>query len=149
MNFDSKACLGRITADMRDSYSRNRRVMSFTEYLALFENDMLRHARSAAQYLRDVFDHYGTISIQGPRGALTRWRLFDCPWDGGRDSLKGQEEVQATVDGQAWRQQSFPYQAKCLKWLRESHAALDGEARAQVDGLLAGTGCEALFDAGA
>ena len=61
----------------------------------------------------------------------------------------GAEEVQATVDGQAWRQQPFPYQAKCLKWLRESHAALDGEARAQVDGLLAGTGCEALFDAGA
>jgi glutathione S-transferase len=61
----------------------------------------------------------------------------------------GAEEVQAVVDGQAWRQQPFPYQAKCLKWLRESHAALNGEARARVDGLLAGTGCEALFDAGA
>jgi serine protein kinase len=97
MSFDSKAWLGRITADMRDSYSRNRRVMSFSEYLTLFENDMLRQVRSAAQYLRDVFDHYGTTSIQGTRGALTRWRLFDCPWDAGRDSLKGQEEVQAAV----------------------------------------------------
>jgi predicted Ser/Thr protein kinase len=94
---DAKAWLGQITADMRDSYSRNRRVMAFAEYLALFEADMLRQVRSAAHYLRDVFDHFGTVPVEGPRGPLTRWRLFDCPWDGGRDSLKGQEEVQASV----------------------------------------------------
>jgi len=35
--------------------------------------------------------------VRGPRGALTHWQLFDCPWDEGRDSLKGQEEVQAAV----------------------------------------------------
>src|SRR5262249_34549687 len=28
---------------------------------------------------------------------MTRWKLFDCPWDGGKDSLMGQEEVQAAV----------------------------------------------------
>ena len=28
---------------------------------------------------------------------MTRWRLFDCPWDGGKDALMGQEEVQAAV----------------------------------------------------
>ena len=44
-----------------------------------------------------------------------------------------------------WVQKPFPYQGKCLRWLRESHAALDGEARERVDRLLAGTGCEALF----
>ena len=95
--FDAKAWLGQITADMREAYARNRRVMSFAEYLSLFESDMPRQVRSAAQYLRDVFDHYGTTSVRGPRGALTHWQLFDCPWDGGRDSLKGQEEVQAGV----------------------------------------------------
>src|SRR5262249_18268383 len=26
-----------------------------------------------------------------------RWKLFDCEWDGGRDKLVGQEEVQARV----------------------------------------------------
>jgi serine protein kinase len=28
---------------------------------------------------------------------MIRWRLFDCPWDGGKDALMGQEEVQAAV----------------------------------------------------
>ena len=55
------------------------------------------------------------------------------------------ERVEATVDGQPWSQAPFPYQAKCLHWLRESYAALDGEAAAAVDGLLQPTGCLALF----
>jgi glutathione S-transferase len=59
----------------------------------------------------------------------------------------GQAELQTTVDGQPWVQQAFPYQAKCLSWLRRDHAALPPAARARVDAALAGTGCEALFTA--
>lgn len=62
-----------------------------------------------------------------------------------RALAEGANEVRAEVDGQPWRQAPFPYQAKCLRWLRESYARLEGDARAQVDGLLAGTGCETLF----
>ena len=57
----------------------------------------------------------------------------------------GAAEVAAEVDGQAWTQQPFPYQAKCLKTLREAHAALDPDARKVVDAALDGTGCEALL----
>ena len=60
----------------------------------------------------------------------------------------GQAELQATVDGQPWVQQAFPYQAKCLAWLRRDHAALPPDARVQVDAALAGTGCDALFAPG-
>jgi glutathione S-transferase len=60
----------------------------------------------------------------------------------------GQPELQTTVDGQPWVQQAFPYQAKCLAWLRRDHAALPPAARAVVDAVLAGTGCEALFALG-
>ena len=63
--------------------------------------------------------------------------------------MSGAEEVSAEVDGQAWSQQPFPYQAKCLVWLRQAHAALQGSARQAADDLLAQTGCEALFDSGA
>ncbi len=94
---DPKAWLSQTTGDIREAYARNRRVMSFGEYFTLFVNDTGQQVRSAAQYLRDVFDHYGTLSVRSPRGALTRWRLFDCPWDEGKESLKGQEEVQASV----------------------------------------------------
>src|SRR6185295_13976758 len=32
-----------------------------------------------------------------PRGTIARFRLFDCEWDGGRDRLIGQEDVQQRV----------------------------------------------------
>ena len=57
----------------------------------------------------------------------------------------GAEQVETVIDGQAWVQQPFPYQAKCLMWLRQEYAALDTAARARADAALAGTGCEALF----
>jgi len=57
----------------------------------------------------------------------------------------GAPEVTAQVDGQAWTQQPFPYQAKCLGWLRQSHAALPAAARPQVDALLGAAGLSGLF----
>lgn len=62
-----------------------------------------------------------------------------------RAVMAGAAEVQAEVDGQAWTQQTFPYQAKCLKALRDAYAALPAEERAIVDAALDGTGCEALL----
>ena len=57
----------------------------------------------------------------------------------------GAERVECTIDGQPWVQQPFPYQGKCLLWLRQAHAALGDADRAAVDRVLAGTGCDALF----
>jgi glutathione S-transferase len=57
----------------------------------------------------------------------------------------GEEHWRAEIDGAPWEQKTFPYQAKCLRWLREQYSALSGDDRARVDGLLDGTGCEALF----
>ena len=57
----------------------------------------------------------------------------------------GAQSLETTIDGQTWGQQAFPYQAKCLKWLREERAALSDADRAQADSILAGTGWTALF----
>ncbi|MFM8375866.1 MAG: glutathione S-transferase N-terminal domain-containing protein [Phenylobacterium sp.] len=62
-----------------------------------------------------------------------------------RAIMSGDAEVSAVVDGQAWTQQTFPYQAKCLKALREAYAALPVGERSMVDAALDGTGCEALL----
>ncbi len=59
--------------------------------------------------------------------------------------MAGASEVEAVVEGQDWTQQPFPYQAKCLQWLRQSRADLDAAARTRVDLALASTGCLALF----
>ena len=58
----------------------------------------------------------------------------------------GDAEVRTEINGRAWVQQPFPYQGKCLLWLREKHAALSSNDRKAVEGILAGTGCERLFE---
>ncbi len=96
-NFDPEQWLSQAVTDVREGFARKRLLMSFQEYFGLFGANPARHARSAAQYLRDVFDHFGSTTIPTPRGSATRWHLFDCAWEDGRDALMGQEEVQAAV----------------------------------------------------
>lgn len=59
----------------------------------------------------------------------------------------GADNIEAEIDGRKWQQPPFPYQAKCLVALRGAYQALTDDARTQIGGLLAGTGCEALFEA--
>jgi predicted Ser/Thr protein kinase len=89
--------LTRIGQEVREAYTRNKRVMSFDEFYALFLARPEQYCRNAAQYLKDVFDHFGTVEVKTARGPITRWRLFDVPFDQGRDRLVGQEDVQARV----------------------------------------------------
>ncbi len=57
----------------------------------------------------------------------------------------GAERVECEIDGRAWVQKPFPYQGKCLAWLRRDYGALAAGDRAAVDAVLRGTGCERLF----
>lgn len=58
---------------------------------------------------------------------------------------QGLDVVKTEVEGKEWTQEPFPYQAKCLQWLRIEYARLDIEDRKRVDKVLAGTGCEKLL----
>lgn len=58
---------------------------------------------------------------------------------------EGEKNWEVEIDGSPWTQQTFPYQAKCLRWINEQYQALGDDDRAKVDALLAGTGCEALL----
>jgi glutathione S-transferase len=58
---------------------------------------------------------------------------------------RGAERVECTIDGRPWTQRPFPYQGKCLAWLRDGYAALAAADRRALDDILRGTGCEALF----
>jgi glutathione S-transferase len=58
---------------------------------------------------------------------------------------RGADHVACSIDGKAWRQAPFPYQAKCLAALRQLHASLEPGERRVADAALAGSGCEALF----
>jgi len=58
---------------------------------------------------------------------------------------RGAEQVECTLDGRPWVQKPFPYQGKCLRWLREGYAALAPDDRRCVDRVLARSGCQRLF----
>jgi hypothetical protein len=57
----------------------------------------------------------------------------------------GDDNFSAVLDDQAWQQQAFGYQAKCLQWLRAQYRALPVAQRKQFDAALHGTGCDVLF----
>ncbi len=57
----------------------------------------------------------------------------------------GAKEFVTEIDGRPWTQPTFPYQAKCLGWIRDAYGALDEKHRAMVDGLLDGTGVELML----
>ncbi len=57
----------------------------------------------------------------------------------------GSDLVKTEVQGREWTQEPFPYQAKCLQWLRIEYARLDQDDRKKVDKVISGTGCENLL----
>lgn len=59
---------------------------------------------------------------------------------------KGEKEWETTIDGQRWVQPTFPYQGRCLGWIRERFAALAADDQTAVREVLAGSGCEALVE---
>ncbi len=60
--------------------------------------------------------------------------------------MAGSDEVETEVDGRRWIQPAFPYQAKCLRWLRNSYEALSGQDLDRVETVLRATGCLTLFN---
>lgn len=88
-----------VAESVEKRFQQGRRVLSFSEYLDLFASEPVRYARDASRYLRDCFDHYGTVVVDQPWGKFTRWRLFDLPWDAAQShhALIGQEQVQEEI----------------------------------------------------
>jgi glutathione S-transferase len=55
-----------------------------------------------------------------------------------------EKQVTLEIDGAPWTQATFPYQAKCLRVLRDSFAALSTQDQTAVRDAFDGTGCEVL-----
>ncbi len=92
-----------IADHVEQRFRAGRRVLSFAEFLELFDTDPVLYSRDASRYLRDAFDHYGKVSVQYPWGEFARYKVFDLPWEpsDGRalppGAVVGQEHVQAEI----------------------------------------------------
>lgn len=59
--------------------------------------------------------------------------------------LNGLDKTICHINGVQWEQKAFPYQGKCLHWLRESFAELNAEEQRLVKSILVETGCVGLI----
>lgn len=94
---EAKGYLQEVGAQVSADFVKNRSILSFEEYLTLFFNDPRGQARNAAQYLRDVMDHYGTEQVPHPTGTIRRFKVFDAPSSERDGRVAGQEEVQNDI----------------------------------------------------
>ncbi len=58
----------------------------------------------------------------------------------------GEKEFETEIDGLPWKQPSFPYQLKCLRWTREKFAALTATEQALARDILETNGLLPLID---
>jgi serine protein kinase len=135
--------LDQIAGRMERRFQEGRRLLSFQQYLQLFAESPVRHGRDASRYVRDMFDHFGTRTVKKPWGELTRFRLFDLPWDqdgaapahrahAARDAaLVGQEDLQAEI----YRcLENFVQEGRAQRVCQEHHRGLHSpRARALLD----------------
>ncbi|MHC4448673.1 MAG: PrkA family serine protein kinase [Planctomycetota bacterium] len=68
----------RTLADaIQDRFNSQKRVLTFWEFLEEVKADPYRRLRSAAQYLRDMLDHFGIDEVEHFGEKLLRARLFE------------------------------------------------------------------------
>jgi len=58
---------------------------------------------------------------------------------------EGRETFETEIDGRPWSQPTFPYQAKCLAWIRQEFAALPADDQTTVADILSTNGCQGLL----
>jgi len=93
----SKAFLEGLVQRAQTRFTAERSLLSFSEYLDEVKADPAPQLRDSARYLRDALLFYGKEILERPYGRFTRYRLFDCPFDRGRNALAGQESVQQAL----------------------------------------------------
>ena len=58
----------------------------------------------------------------------------------------GDDIWETSIDGSIWKQKTFPYQVKCLKWIKDEFNKLSADNKKLTLRLLAGSGCESILD---
>ncbi|MBN1960523.1 MAG: serine protein kinase PrkA [Deltaproteobacteria bacterium] len=86
--------LNNIFEKVHDSFIADRTILSFNEYFDMLFTKPERHLRCSAQYIVDMFKHFGQQVLKLPTGRVTRYNLFDAPFTDGDGRVAGHERVQ-------------------------------------------------------
>lgn len=74
----AEALITDLSQSFKDRFNKNETIKSFTGFLADVERDPHKYCRTSAEYLKDIFEYYGStqkIDITGEK--VNRWKIFD------------------------------------------------------------------------
>jgi len=86
-----------LSQSILSDYERKRTILSFDEYFELVLAEPMLQLRSSAQYMKAVFDYFGTKQVHYPYGQYTRYLLFDLEFLNGEGRVVAQEQVQQDI----------------------------------------------------
>ncbi len=100
---DESSVLDSIAEYVESDFQNQRRVLSYDEFLRVFQEDPRRYCRDASTYLLDMIHHFGVEDVQSAMGSKRRYKIFDQSFLPEQEAkavrLVGQEEVQRKVVG--------------------------------------------------
>lgn len=94
---EAKKFLQTVGSEVSSDFVKNRTILTFEEYLALFLANPKHQARNAAQYLKDAIDWFGHEQVPHPTGKIRRFKIFDALPGELEGRVAGQEEVQNAI----------------------------------------------------
>ena len=111
---------------------KNEKVNSKINY---FEDNEIGWIKlnESSETLKEIFNEVGKVYIP-------------CLIANSEAYLNGDEIWETEIDGSKWKQKTFPYQVKCLSWIKDEFNCLCDDDKKQVMEFLKGTGCESILD---
>lgn len=96
---EARRFLETIGDEVKSGFVNNRMILSFEEYMdEVFLRAPRAQARNAAQYVKDVFDHFGSEPRDTPIGQVRRFKLFDMAGADMREGrVAGQDEAASAI----------------------------------------------------
>ena len=83
--------------------------------------------------LKDIFKEIGKVYIP-------------CLIANSKAHNSGDDMWETTIDNSIWKQKTFPYQAKCLNWIKEEFDKLSSSDKNKVNNFFEDTGCKEILD---
>lgn len=91
--------LSRVAQELKTEFERNKRILTFDEYLDVVAADPRAHTRGSAQYLVDCIDHFGRREADEATGAdgESRFKIFDMDFADPKYRVIGQTGPQNAI----------------------------------------------------
>jgi len=83
--------------------------------------------------LKEIFNEVGKVYIP-------------CLIANNKAYINNEDTWEIELDGSTWKQKTFPYQSKCLNWIKDEFNNLSEQDKSDVKDYLKGSGCELILN---